>query len=218
VQTGERVNPDFPDTNFENHFKVYKFLEQFAHGKDVLDIGSGTGYGTAHLAPFAKSILGIDISPAAIRFSTKRYPQTRFVKMDAHSLHLPAGSIDFAISTENFEHLTDQKKHLQQVVRVLRPDGMAFIATPNRFVSQETNPYHTHEFTAPELHELLSCFFGEVEVWPSMMQTPDPASAIAPDPGTLKVFGSPVDATWLSNTHSLFSFSRRPKQIQTPRE
>lgn len=211
VQTGERVNPDFPDANFQNHLKVYKFLEQFAKGKDVLDIGCGLAYGTAHLQAVAKTIVGIDISKSAIRFARKRYPLTQTLVMDAQSLKLQPKSIDLAISTENFEHLSDQGKSLREVVRVLRPEGICFIATPNRDVAMETNPYHTHEFTAPELKVLLSRHFEEVEVWPSMLQNPDPASLVMPDTSTLIFFGIPVDATYLSNTHSLFSFSRRPK-------
>src|SRR5580658_6098010 len=193
VQTGERVNPDFPDANFQNHFKVYKFLEQFAHGKDVLDIGCGTGYGTAYLQAVAKSCIGIDLSKSAIRFARKRYPQTQTLAMDAHSLKLPPQSVDLVVSTENFEHLRDQEKSLQEAVRVLRPEGVCFIATPNRDVSNgKKNPYHVHEFTASELKALLSRYFNEVGVWPSMLRTPDPASLVVPDPKELTVFGLPV--------------------------
>ena len=210
VQTGERVNPDFPDANFQNHFKVYKFLEQFAKDKDVLDIGCGTGYGTAHLQTVAKTIVGIDISKRAIGFARKRYPETQTLVMDAHSLGLQPQSVDLIVSTENFEHLADQERSLQEVIRVLRPEGVCFIATPNHDISTRTNPYHTHEFTASELKALLSRYFDEVEVWPSMLQSPDPGSLVLPTK-ELTVFRLPVDVTYLSNTHSLFSFSRCPK-------
>jgi hypothetical protein len=50
MPTNDRVNPDFPDENFVNHFKVYKFAARFAKGKRVLDVGSGTGYGSDYLA------------------------------------------------------------------------------------------------------------------------------------------------------------------------
>jgi 2-polyprenyl-3-methyl-5-hydroxy-6-metoxy-1,4-benzoquinol methylase len=211
AQTGERVNPDFPDLNFQNHLKVYKFLEQFAKDKDVLDIGCGLGYGTDHIRAFARTIVGIDISRSAIRFARKRYPSAKTLLMDAQSLQLEPKSIDLAISTENFEHLSDQEQSLREVVKVLRPDGVCFIATPNRNVSMETNQYHTHEFTASELEELLSRYFNDVQIWTSMLQSPDPASLAMPDTKSLTLFGIPVDATYLSNTHSLFSFSRHPK-------
>jgi len=96
------------------------------------------------------------------------------------------------------------------VTRVLRPEGVCFIATPNRDISTRANPYHTHEFTASELKALLSRYFDEVEIWPSMLQSPYPFSLVPPTKG-LTVFGLPVDVTYLSNTHSLFSFSRFPK-------
>ncbi|MCA3287519.1 MAG: hypothetical protein ING09_13295 [Roseomonas sp.] len=45
--TGERVNPDFADENFRNHLRFYQFASQFVRGKEVLDCGCGTGYGSA---------------------------------------------------------------------------------------------------------------------------------------------------------------------------
>jgi ubiquinone/menaquinone biosynthesis C-methylase UbiE len=213
MHTGERVNPDFPDANFQNHFKVYKFLEQFAKDKDVLDVGCGTGYGAAYLRTVAKSVVGIDLSKSAIRFARKRYPETQTLVMDAHSLQLQPQSVDLVVSTENFEHLRDQEKSLQELIRVLRPGGMCFIATPNRQLSRGTNPYHTHEFTASELKVLLSRYFTEVEVWPSMLQDCDAKRLVIPDTKALTVFGRPVDTTYLSHTHSMFSFSRRPKLV-----
>src|SRR5260370_670121 len=44
-QTRERVNPDFPDDNFQNHFKVYRFIAQWARDRNTLDVGCGTSYG-----------------------------------------------------------------------------------------------------------------------------------------------------------------------------
>jgi len=211
IQTGERVNPDFPDVNFENHLKVYRFLAQFAKGNDILDIGCGLGYGTDYLRPFAHSIVGIDISKRAIGFARHRYPETQFLLMDAEALRLSPESVNLVISSENFEHLANQEKSLREIARVLAPGGMCFLATPNCEVSGARNPYHTHEFTRSELAESLSRHFVDVEVWPSQLRTPDRASLGKP-PQDLKLFGEPVDQTYLSNTHSLFSFSRRPKE------
>ena len=59
---GERVIPDFPDENFRNHLMVYQFAAQFTAGKDVLDVGCGTGYGTALLAKEARSAVGVPTS------------------------------------------------------------------------------------------------------------------------------------------------------------
>jgi SAM-dependent methyltransferase len=59
---GERVCPDIPVANFHNHLKVYEFAQQFCANKKVLDIGCGTGYGSAKLAEVASEVVGIDLS------------------------------------------------------------------------------------------------------------------------------------------------------------
>jgi SAM-dependent methyltransferase len=155
VQTGERVNPDFPDSNFQNHLKVYKFLEQFAKGKDVLDIGCGLGYGTAYLQAGARSIVGIDISKSAIRFAHKRYPSTQTLVMDAQSLELQPESIDLAISTENFEHLSDQEKSLREVTRILRA-STASVSSPLRIAMSPWRQILTIRMNSP-LRSLSFC-------------------------------------------------------------
>jgi SAM-dependent methyltransferase len=213
--THERVNPDFPDANFVNHFKVYKFTAQFVQGKRVLDVGSGTGYGSDYLARFASSVIGIDYSESAIRVSKARYSRPEFRVMDAHKLEFPDSSFDFIISTENFEHLSGQAAHLRELGRVLAPGGMALIATPNPEVSGGPNKFHFKENSYEELRELLGPVFGKVEILenslPHNLDRPhgkDPASE------PLLIFAQPVDKTYLSNTHSFFCFCRHEGEGQ----
>jgi SAM-dependent methyltransferase len=210
VQTGERVNPDFPDANFKTTSRSTTSWSNLRKIKMCSPLAAGRATAPRISKVSRKTIVGIDISKRAIRFAHKRYPETQTLVMDAHSLGLQPQSVDLVVSTENFEHLTDQEKSLKEVVRVLRPGGVCFIATPNHDISTRANPYHTHEFTASELKALLSGYFGEMEVWPSVLQSPDPASLVLPT-RELTVFGLPVDVTYLSNTYSLFSFSRSPK-------
>lgn len=213
---GERVNPDFPDDNFENHFKVYRFIQQFAVRKDVIDVGCGTGYGTAHLAEVAKSIVGIDISESALRCARKRYPRVQFVWMDAQHLEFPDNSFDLIISTENFEHLPDQKGHVGELARVLRPDGLCFVATPNPEMFTDThNRYHTKENSFDELMELFQGDFEEIVILENT-EEPRTKEGIAMrekrgQEGRVGIRALPdIDMTWLSNTHSFFCFCRRP--------
>jgi ubiquinone/menaquinone biosynthesis C-methylase UbiE len=141
---------------------VYRFISQWAGGGDVLDVGCGTGYGTAYLAKTANSVIGIDLSRAAIRLATQRYPAHLFRVMDAQQLSFPNESFDLIVSTENFEHLADQAHHLRELRRVLRPNGLGFIATPNpeMFVGIR-NPYHTKENSFAELTALFALIFRE---------------------------------------------------------
>lgn len=213
---GERVNPDVPDANFQNHLRVYRFMQQFAADQDVIDVGSGTGYGTALLAAVAKSVVGIDISESAVRWAKKRYPGVNYIRMNAQRLEFPDRSFGLIVSTENFEHLVDQRAHVGELARVLRPDGLCFVATPNPELSVGTrNPYHTKENSFDELKALFTNDFRSVTILENT-QEPDTAEGQAlrakrrleERVGVTALEGA--DSTWLSNTHSFFCFCRGP--------
>jgi ubiquinone/menaquinone biosynthesis C-methylase UbiE len=217
LATGERVIPDFPDENFQNHLKVYKFAQQFSVGKDVLDNGCGTGYGTAHLAEVAKSVVGVDISKEALRWAKKRYPHVKYLRMDVHSLEFPDNSFDFVISTENFEHLPDQKRHASELARVIRPDGLILLASPNpEMTIGEHNRFHTKENSCGELQELFSPLFNKVGILENLL---DPSTQLGKEKREerwkkgLKGESLPaeIDPTWCHNTHSFFCFLREPR-------
>jgi SAM-dependent methyltransferase len=220
----ERVNPDFPDENFQNHFKVYQFVLQLARNRSVLDVGCGTGYGAAHLSSVAKQVVGIDISRSAIYFSKTRYRRQNltFVVMDAQKLSFADATFDLIVSTETFEHLYDQPGHLREAFRVPKPGGVCFIATPNPelFVGIR-NPYHTKENTYKELQMLLAESSDEFCIvenslppstvegtrarearWAAGHHGVDPA-------GEVSVLGMNLDCTHLHNTHSFFCFARK---------
>jgi len=215
VHDGERVSPHFPDGNFINHFKAYKFAAQLCRGV-VLDIGCGTGYGTDHLAEYSKKIIGIDYSKAALRFARNRYRASNleFVLMNAESLEFPDRTFDFIISTENFEHLPNQSKAAGEMARVLKPEGFCLLATPNpeAFVSVPPNPHHTHELTFDELKEVFTPLFKDVEILENSL-TPKQSRGIIAN-GSLTVFGKSLDITHLSNTHSFFCFLKNPNYVR----
>jgi 2-polyprenyl-3-methyl-5-hydroxy-6-metoxy-1,4-benzoquinol methylase len=221
--TGERLHPLFVTNNFVNHLRVYQFVSQFAKEKRVLDVGCGVGYGTAFLSRTASRCVGIDLSRQTIYEAFRLYPSGEFLEMDAEKMSFDAESFDMIVSTENFEHLPNQERHLQELARVVQKDGICFIATPNPelFVG-ENNPYHTKENTFTEMRDLLSKYFGRVEI---IEPTRIPENSIgramrekrfalgehgkivAPD---LEILGMKVDQTFLSNTHSFNCFVREP--------
>jgi 2-polyprenyl-3-methyl-5-hydroxy-6-metoxy-1,4-benzoquinol methylase len=226
--TGERCCADFPDNNFSNHLRVYKFAAQFCHGKTILDVGCGTGYGTYHLAESGGSTVGIDLSRQAIRYARRHYVRSnlRFSRMSAESLRFADRNFGFIISTENFEHLRDHRANLREMSRILTDDGMLLLATPNpeMFVGLE-NPYHTHEFRYEELMEIVQEFFCECIILENMLEPDTEAgrsmreerkmrAAVGSDFSTdASLWGKTVDRTWLSNTHSFFCFARAPRRF-----
>jgi 2-polyprenyl-3-methyl-5-hydroxy-6-metoxy-1,4-benzoquinol methylase len=226
----ERVCPDFPTENFFNHLKLYRFAAQFVSGKKVLDVGCGTGYGSSYLADFASSVIGIDLSRQALRFARARYrkPNVQYLRMNAESLNFPDGSFDFVISTENFEHLSNQEMNLREMARVLAEDGTLLLGTPNRemFVGWN-NPYHTRELTYEELFAMTGKFFSECRIAENLLEPPtaqgqsmrEDRKRSGAHGRTLSedsfLWGKPVDIECLSNTHSFLCFARNPLRVST---
>ena len=205
---GERVNPDFEDENFINHRKVYLFISQLVSGKEVLDVGCGTGYGSAIFAERAKHVTGIDLSEAAVGFAKKHYRKPDFLVMNAQDLKFPDRSFDFVFSSENFEHLPDQAAHLVELRRVLKKGEICFIATPNpeAFVGQKPNPWHTKENTYNELVNLFRPVFDEFVILENSLTANLSRGLVASEP--LTIFGQKLNTAHLSNTHSFFCFLR----------
>jgi 2-polyprenyl-3-methyl-5-hydroxy-6-metoxy-1,4-benzoquinol methylase len=224
--TGERCCPDFPDENFVNHFKVYRFASQFCGARTVLDVGCGTGYGTSYLAESAKKAVGIDLSRQALRYARTHYRSSKleFLRMSAESLEFADRTFDLVLSTENFEHLHDQRANLRQMSRVLTDAGMLLLATPNpeMFVSIR-NHYHTHEFVYDELVQILGEEFGEFWVCENQLSPPteecrhmredrERRGAVGINLSLdCSLWGERIDTSYLSNTHSFFCFARKPR-------
>lgn len=170
--TGERIVPGSVNDDLLNeHLCRYRFARLLVEDKVVLDVGSGVGYGSKILAEKAGSVLALDISEEAVRYAGERYAgnNIELVVGDCHQLPLASDSVDVVVGFELIEHLQGQQAHLCEVDRVLKPDGLAVISTPNRvFYSQESNqanPFHTHEFDFQEFLDFLKSVFSSVQIY-----------------------------------------------------
>ena len=171
--TGERVIPGkVNDDLWSEHFARYAFARRLVPGKRVLDAGTGSGYGAAELAQSAKSVVGMDRSLTAIGSATEVYSLSNvmFAVADCESIPFQAGSFQAVIAFEVIEHLKGYQQFIAEAARVLTPDGIFCVSTPNKRYYAETrtetgpNPFHEHEFEAGEFHQALSAGFAHVEL------------------------------------------------------
>jgi SAM-dependent methyltransferase len=169
--TGERVIPgQVNDDLWAEHIARYAFAARLATAARVLDIGCGTGYGTAELAQRARSATGIDISADAIVYARQHYPTAAFVAASATSVPFPAASFDLITAFEVIEHLENWHELLIEVRRLLHPNGTFLVSTPNKLYYAESrakegpNPFHTHEFEFVEFRDALGAVFPHVTV------------------------------------------------------
>ncbi len=193
--TGERVVPGHVnDDLWAEHLARYAFARRYAAGKRVLDAGCGTGYGTVELARDAATVTGVDVSEEAVEFAAANYPlpSVRFQKASCLDLPFTDASFDVVVAYEVIEHLADYRHFLDECARVLSPEGVLIVSTPNKRYYTESrgpagsNPYHEHEFEADEFQTELTRLFPYVSL---LLQNRTECFAIYP----LRVFW-PVEA------------------------
>ncbi len=153
------------------HLRAYDEAVSHAAGRDVLDVGCNTGYGTMRFVPVARRVAGVDVSPRAIEAAQRRAIDGRpeFVLGGGLELPFPDDSFDVVTSFQVLEHVPDPRVFLRELTRVTRPGGRIILATPNAATRlypgmQPWNRFHVHEYVADELRELLEGEFGGVRV------------------------------------------------------
>jgi len=165
--TGERMIPEFHSglLIYAEHLIRYRAVSEMVSGKVVLDIASGSGYGSAMLAESAAEVFGFDADPDAVRYATHRFGRENltFAVGDATKIPLPDDSVDVAITFETIEHVADYETFVAELSRVTKSDGVVIVSTPNDLEFAEGNHFHLHEFERDELTALLRRSFTRID-------------------------------------------------------
>jgi ubiquinone/menaquinone biosynthesis C-methylase UbiE len=171
----ERAHPEdagFQDKWFgliQNKYKKnlkdrYRFCQPYVRGQAILDIPCGVGWGTSLLKGY-KSMVGIDISPDAIRYANSRYANSKLHFLVGNMGAIPAedNSFDNVICLEGFEHISREigGTFLTEVKRVLRRNGLFIMTCPILNEKGETtgNPYHLSEYSEEEFIDIMNLHF-----------------------------------------------------------
>ncbi|MBI4514766.1 MAG: class I SAM-dependent methyltransferase [Deltaproteobacteria bacterium] len=168
IFTGERLVAGDPlfAVDFARHLVAYRYAQELARGKLVLDAGCGDGYGSHLLAETAARVVGVDRSADTVAVAARRYQTSNLTYRVCELTRLAdlGERFELVINFQVIEHLVDPRPFLRQVQAVLRPGGRLIVTTPNRVNSLVENPYHVHEYEAGELAALLREVFARVEL------------------------------------------------------
>ena len=162
IATAERVSLEKSDNYvFQRSVLAYHHAADIVGG-DVLEIGTGMGYGVEIIAPKTMRYISVD----------KQLPQdiTQFENVEYYTMEVPPlgfenCSFDSVVSFQVIEHIEEDMEFVREVARVLRPGGKFVVTTPNAPMSLTRNPWHVREYTADELRNLLECYFSNVEIY-----------------------------------------------------
>lgn len=116
--------------------------ERELRGSVLLEVGVGSGAIAARLADAvgpSGHVCGVDIRDS--RVVTEGF---RFVLVEGIALPFADELFDIVVSNHVLEHVggrPEQLAHLREIARVLKDDGVAYLATPNRWTLVEPH-YH----------------------------------------------------------------------------
>jgi SAM-dependent methyltransferase len=157
------------------HVSRYLFAQSWVRGHAIIDVGCGTGYGSAILArDRRRRVLGIDVSREVIDVADASWPSfnLHFAVGDALDLDLTPGSADTVVSFETIEHVADPSRFLDQIADLLKPNGRLILSTPDRTYyspgagpGESHNPFHPSELTRRELLDLIAVQFRLVATY-----------------------------------------------------
>jgi cyclopropane fatty-acyl-phospholipid synthase-like methyltransferase len=99
----------------------------------ILEIGCGIGTIVFELNKQGYHITGTDISTEAINYGLKKYGDIPLEVRAAEDLGYEDESFDVVLSFDVFEHIAKIDKHISEVSRVLRKDGLYLFQTPNKY-------------------------------------------------------------------------------------
>lgn len=168
--TGERLETHIQTRDTVDHLHRYAIALNYVEGKTVLDIASGEGYGSNLLCKSAKFVYGVDIDEMTVREAQQKYQaenlEYRVGSTDA--IPLESGTVDVVISFETIEHHDKHEEMLLEIKRILKPDGVLIISTPDKYFYSDKrnfkNKFHIKELYKNEFVELISSYFKENQV------------------------------------------------------
>ena len=168
--TDERYVPWSNDfcTGYE-HIHRYVLAKQYVSGKRVLDLACGEGYGSYMLATTAADVVGVDINDEVIAHANEIYKKSNlsFIAGEmTQVLFHDDFTFDVIVCFEALEHIDKQEELLHEIKRLLRPDGIFIVSTPNKPVYSENgtrqNPFHLKELDLNQFQKLLKNKFRHV--------------------------------------------------------
>jgi SAM-dependent methyltransferase len=169
--TGERYLPWIKEYAIAyEHLHRYAFAETLVKNKRVLDLACGEGYGTKLLASDAASVVGIDIDAKVINHASAKYGRENLRFLTGSITAVPIQEnhcFDVIVCFEAIEHIENQDGLLAEAKRLLDPEGLLIVSTPNKPIygeeSPEKNPFHVKELHFTEFEELLGRYFRNIK-------------------------------------------------------
>ncbi len=169
---GERLDSKstLARNNLVEHLARYRLIKGNKQNT-ALDIGCGTGSGSAILAKKFKKVIGIDLSGEAIQYAKRNVngKNIEFLVGSGTKIPFSNNTFDVVAGFEVIEHIKNWKRFLKELKRVTKNKGLIYLSTPNKDIyspgtKKPINPHHVFEFTLGQFKDALSNVFHVSEI------------------------------------------------------
>lgn len=96
-------------------------------GDTLLDVGGNTGKITEAYSRNCKEVVVLEPKRSVVEYGRARRPRIKFVEGEVEDISLPDKYFDKVVASASFHHFPDQDRGLQEMKRVLKPDGKMII-------------------------------------------------------------------------------------------
>jgi len=132
----------------------------------LLSLGCGIGDTELLLAPHVASLVGVDVSPSAVkqaRLDAARagLPNVQFLEGDLHSQPFPEASFDVIVAVFLLHHLREEelRRFVPRIKALLSPGGCFYSLDPNRYrlagaIGKLVAPSLMRKYRSPDEREL----------------------------------------------------------------
>jgi SAM-dependent methyltransferase len=175
--------------DYDQHFKrrrtdilflpqIFKKIIKYVKG-NVLDIGTGDGHKLQTILRVIppqriNKIIALEPSPLAKEASERlrNYP-VQFLELAIEDIRGYSNFFQCILMFEVLEHIINQKTILEQIIKLLHPDGIFILSTPNRPIYNFTeriagkglDPTHCSVLTYGQLRLLIRNYFEDTEFY-----------------------------------------------------
>ncbi len=139
---------------------LYGLTQEIIRSKPahILELGCGSGWILDELMQLGlapEAYTGAELSLTVIEQNRLRIPKANWYHLTTYETTLPSSSMDIAFSYFVLEHCVYPERHLNELVRVLRPGGRAYVVTPN-FINMGILPSQNLGIAEGNTRELIT--------------------------------------------------------------
>jgi SAM-dependent methyltransferase len=132
-----RRNPLEFLSDYDDYWAVQRAIRDAGLSREarILEVGSGLGYLTFALARAGYAVTGLDVSQSAVATARRRYGDHFLCANLAALADSNVAPYDVIVANELIEHVVDPVALLGDMRRLLKPDGIAIVTTPNKTIA-----------------------------------------------------------------------------------